>query len=131
MYKEHAIFEPPPPDAVLWRYVDFTKFVSLLDKQARFFARADRLGDHFEGSFSKANVKLRPVIYKGEIPDDMLKGLARFRKTLPQFTLVNCWHESSHESAAMWRLYSRETDGIAIKTNFASLTSSLTCEEDI
>ena len=50
MYKEHEAFAPPPPDAVLWRYMDFTKFVSLLEKQALFFARADKLEDDpFEG----------------------------------------------------------------------------------
>lgn len=31
----------------------------------------------------------------------------------------------------MWRLYSRETDGIAIKTDFNSFKKSLTSDEDI
>ena len=43
MYKESRDCKPPPDNAVLWRYMDFTKFVSLLDKQALFFARADKL----------------------------------------------------------------------------------------
>ena len=38
MYKEHPSFDPPADDAVLWRYLDFTKFVSLLDKRALFLA---------------------------------------------------------------------------------------------
>ncbi len=131
MYKEHNVFETPPHDVVLWRYLDFTKFVSLLELHALFFARADRLGDPFEGSYSKANIELRPELYKGRIPDDTFKQLAKFSKELPRFTLISCWHESTHESAAMWRLYSRETDGIAIKTNSASFTKSFTCDEDI
>ena len=36
MYKAHDSFETPPPDAGLWKYVDFTKFVSLLEKEALF-----------------------------------------------------------------------------------------------
>ena len=32
---------------------------------------------------------------------------------------VNCWHMGEFESEAMWRLYARERDGIAIKTVFA------------
>ena len=31
---------------------------------------------------------------------------------------VNCWHMGKFESEAMWRLYARERDGIAIKTVF-------------
>lgn len=61
MYEEHPVFNPPSDDAVLWRYMDFTKFVSLLEKSALFFARADKLGDPFEGAFSKINVALQPI----------------------------------------------------------------------
>ena len=45
--------------------------------------------------------------------------------------LINCWHENAHESEAMWRLYARETDGIAIKTDFNSFKNSFTCSKEI
>ena len=65
MYKEHPVFEKPENENTkIWRYLDFTKFVSLLDKSALFFTRADRLNDPFEGSYSKVNIQLRPVVYK-------------------------------------------------------------------
>ena len=131
MYKEHPIFIPPEDDAVLWRYMDFTKFVSLLDTQTLFFTRADKLGDPFEGSYSKANVAMRPALYEGKIPESALQQMADFMKTSRLFTLISCWHEASYESAAMWRLYSREHDGIAIKTDFKSFAQSFTCDEDI
>ena len=57
--------------------------------------------------------------------------MTQFRKALPRWTLINCWHENAHESEAMWRLYARETDGIAIKTDFDSFKNSFTCSEDI
>ena len=131
MYKEHPAFNPPPSDAVLWRYMDFTKFVSLLEKQALFFARADKLGDPFEGSFSKVNEALRPILYNDKISEDSLLGWVRFTKELPRYTLINCWHENPHESEAMWRLYTGAKDGIAIKTDFNSFKTSFTCSEDI
>ena len=31
----------------------------------------------------------------------------------------------------MWRLYSREQDGIAVKSNFESLSKSFTCEQPV
>ena len=67
MYEDHPNFSPPEPGAVLWRYMDFTKFVSLLDTQSLYLARADQLSDPFEGSFPALNVALRPHRYPRRI----------------------------------------------------------------
>jgi len=126
MYKEHPAFEKPEnANAKIWRYLDFTKFVSLLDKSALFFTRADKLSDPFEGSYSKANVKLRPDIYKGKIPPDALKDLSQFYRLFRKFTAINCWHLNKYESAAMWRLYLKSNEGIAIQSTFNLLKGSL------
>ena len=131
MYKEHPSFNPPPDNAVLWRYMDFTKFVSLLDKSALFFARADKLGDPFEGALSSVNVTSRAAFYK-TLPETALQGnRINMDKEMRRFALISCWHESSYESAAMWRLYSRETDGIALKTDFSSFKQSMISDTDI
>ena len=149
MYKEHPAFNPPPDDGVLWRYMDFTKFVSLLDTSALFFVRADKLGDPFEGAPSIKNKELRTNAYVNQPPDQnplrlmfsedqwkeiseeqVQESMAHWRNQR-KFILINCWHESSHESAAMWRLYARETDGIAVKTDFSSFKRSMNCSEDI
>ena len=116
MYKEHPALSSPPDDAVLWRYMDFTKFVSLLEKQALFFTRADKLGDPFEGYWPMSTSDANAADF--------------FKATIP-VTLVSCWHESPHESAAMWSLYSRETDGIAIKTNSGPFIKSFTPRQSI
>ena len=149
MYKEHATFNPPQDDAVLWRYMDFTKFISLLESRALFFARADKLGDPFEGAPSIKNKEFRIEAYLNQPPEHnplrlmfsedqwkkiseehVQESMAHWRKQR-KFILINCWHESSHESAAMWRLYARETDGIAVKTDFSSFKRSFKCSEDI
>lgn len=143
MYEEHPSFDPPPPEAVLWRYLNFTKFVSLLDRKALFFARADKLGDPFEGSYSKKNIiKLRDSYAELledtniQLSDQQKYRLKRnsgrsFFKEYRKMVFANCWHESAHESAAMWRLYSGEYEGIAIKTNFGSFAQSLAGEEAV
>jgi hypothetical protein len=121
MYKQHSVFKSPQNlNAKIWRFMDFTKFVSLLDKSALFFTRADKLGDPFEGSFSRANIKLRPEIYK-EIPQGGLQQMSQFRSKVIKFTLVNCWHLNEYESAAMWKLYLSSKEGIAIRSTFSRL----------
>ena len=54
MYQAYKDFKIPPRNQVLWRYLDFTKFVALLDTKALFFARIDKLEDRFEGTLFKA-----------------------------------------------------------------------------
>src|SRR3989338_4981364 len=48
-----------PPDAKIWRYMDFPKFMCTLEDRALFFARADSFEDPFEGSYPRANVEAR------------------------------------------------------------------------
>jgi len=124
MYKEHPVFEKPEDEnAMIWRYMDFTKFVSLLDKSALFFTRADKLDDPFEGSYSKANVDLRPTVYEGKIPQDVLRTMSAFFEVMRKLTVINCWHLNEYESAAMWKLYLKSNEGIAILSTFNRLKS--------
>ena len=115
----------PPDDAVLWRYMSFTKFASLMTKKALFFARADKLGDPFEGSLSWLNVELFPYIH-GSMPTEYQDTLRIYFRNLPRFTLINCWHENETESDAMWKLYAGNGEGVAIKTTYRLLKESLT-----
>ena len=131
MYKEHPLINPPPPDATLWRYVDFTKFVSMLEANALFFTRADKLNDTFEGSFPRGNVEEDPSLYGDPFLADLVRDHRGFVKQLRPFTLVNCWHESTHESSAMWSQYTAKHGGVAIKTDFKSLSRSFVCDDII
>ena len=105
--------------------MSFTKFVSLLARNALFFARADKLGDPFEGALSPVNATLRPVLYRDSLPEDKRQLIGEFMKDVRRFMLVNCWHENKNESDAMWKLYSDIQDGVAVRTDFQSLASSL------
>lgn len=58
MYETHPAFQQPSRETMIWRYMSFAKFVSLLEKKALFFARLDRLGDPFEGSPPRLDVEL-------------------------------------------------------------------------
>ena len=117
-----------PPDAVLWRYMSFTKFASLLTKRALFFARADKLGDPFEGSLSSLNVELYQDIH-GTMAQEHQETHRLLFRNLPRFTLINCWHENETESDAMWKLYAGHGEGIAIRTTCGSLKESLSGDE--
>ncbi len=134
MYQASPYCNPPSGNAVLWRYMDFTKFVSLLEKQALFFARTDKLDDPFEGYWPDRNrVAARRSLEESTDPhrDLLLQTWLDVLQKWCRFTLINCWHESDHESDAMWKLYSKDDNGIAIKTDFDSFARSFTASEDI
>jgi hypothetical protein len=37
MYQRNPEFEEPEDTAIIWRYVDFTKFISYLEKKKHYF----------------------------------------------------------------------------------------------
>ena len=39
MYKENAIFKTPTDNTKIWRYMDFTKFVDIIDKEKMFYEK--------------------------------------------------------------------------------------------
>jgi len=127
----HPSFELPPDTAAkIWRYMDFTKFVAMLDSAALFFCRVDLLGDPFEGSVPRANEDYWKALREEHGGDEailqsnkaFLGNMARFSR---QRTYVNCWHVNEHESAAMWQLHSREDASIAIQSRCLLLQQCL------
>lgn len=124
MYKEHNSFESIDDNKKIWRYMDFTKFVDILENQALFFARSDRFEDKFEGTLPIANEVIEEK--ENEISEDKrdyehrectLKLIKEIRKHM----LISCWHINDSESDAMWKLYSQSTQSIAIQTSFGRL----------
>ena len=109
-------FIPPNEKTTIWRYLDFTKFMVLLDSGKLFFSRCDKLGDSWEGSCPKKTEKRRVGI---------LGDASSSFKLLREFTSVNCWHMNKYESMAMWEIYIKNNEGIAIKSSIKRLNESL------
>ena len=51
--------------------------------------------------------------------------MSGFSRILPKFTIINCWHINEYESAALWGLYLKGREGIAIRSTFDCLKSCL------
>lgn len=120
-------FVIPNPKQRIWRYMDFTKLVSLLENSGLFFAQVDKLGDPFEGSYSRGNERIRKFIYSKRMNRDEndLEKLTDDLKKYRKYTVVNCWHMSDHESAAMWKIYAKSNDAVCIQSTFSKLRSCL------
>jgi len=117
--KNKFIEKPKNENAKIWRYRNFAEFVSILDRKALFFGRADKLSDQFEGaySFSKDFESLIKKLTPQE--KEILLSIPKFTS---QFMYVNCWCLSEYELSAMWKLYLKSDEGIAIQSTYKRLS---------
>ncbi|MEW8201039.1 MAG: hypothetical protein AB2697_19820 [Candidatus Thiodiazotropha endolucinida] len=143
-------YETPNNESRLWRYMDFTKYVSMLSTSTLYFARADTFEDPFEGAkgvfdnkekwdeyylsfFMQAAKNQTDGVEWDQSDEYVNKEARRLLKEMEDVGIANrervyisCWHENEHESEAMWRLYSSYLDNaIAIRTTYLSLYSAL------
>jgi len=83
----HDSFKPPAnSSARIWRYMDFTKFVFMLETSSLWFSRTDKLGDPFEGSIPQLNILQEESwlaslnLHSNITIDDVLRTKRRSRK---------------------------------------------------
>jgi hypothetical protein len=111
----------------LWRYMDLSKFISLIDKKALWLARADTFRDKHEGRFPDDMRKLIEQAYK-TFDDDgssIVKDADDFQDYLRKNTYISCWHKNFDENMVMWEIYGRDTNALAIQTTVERMKESL------
>ncbi len=63
---DHPVFvQPENSNMKIWRYVDFAKYVAMLQQKAIYFTRLDQFADPYEGSLSKAEYENLVVVQSG------------------------------------------------------------------
>jgi hypothetical protein len=136
----------------IWRYVDFSKFVSMLATGTLHFACISTFKDPYEGWLPRSYMEtlvnltrtyldqmrqthdqiaaLRPVVDLAQL-ESVLKDAERklhmprlFKETNEKFG-ASCWHINEGESEAMWRLYSAAGAGIAIESTRDRLEAAM------
>lgn len=131
----HPHLIPLEPDAKIWRYMDLEKFKSLLDRKALFFCRADKFSDPFEGSIPRkeAEYRLKDAEEKAALfgrkfdkqsAAQGIEGITFMHLKFKKGMIINCWHINNNESDAMWRLYLKDNEGVAIQTNAKRIRQS-------
>lgn len=122
----------------IWRYVDFTQFISILEKEALHFSRSSSFSDPFEGSLPKRNIETRKAdidldTVQSKNPNwnrEIIEKFIEFNysvssEELKEWVLLNCWYINSYESAAMWDLYLKTDVGIAIESTYDDLLQAI------
>ena len=121
--------------SVIWRFMDFTKFVSVLDKGSIFLCRADKLDDSFEGSSTESDTNFWKSEYYVRKIREGKEGYAMMQQNLQdisggfellkKFVNINSWYMKEYESAAMWKLYAKTNEAVTIRSSYKRLRESL------
>jgi hypothetical protein len=123
-YQAFTQDKPMPRSQKLWRYLSFEKFAWLLETSKLHHTRLDLLGDPFEGSVTRPYARKRDAA-EGEIASAQARIERLGRQMHVFFSYATCWHASSFESAAMWKLYCSENAGIAVVSSVESMLESV------
>jgi len=96
---------------IIWRYMNFSKFFTLINNSTLFFPSALILNemDSYEG--------IIPIVI-----DHSIVGYEK-NKFLDS-VYINSWYISAYESLAMWKIFADHEGGIAIKTTVERLKAA-------
>lgn len=124
---------PEDENEKVWKYMDIWKFIDLLSKQTLHFSRADIIKKYepFDGKYPDSIFEIMEKFYlkvnKGDKKQtDMDIDFEKiFLSGLDKLHFINCWNLSTGESAALWKIYTQNKQGIAIQTTFKKLMDSI------
>lgn len=131
MLIELSRYKVPKDECVLWRYMDFIKFISLLESRSLYFCRADKLRniDPFEATLTRPQIINQVVNLSGATMKEshLYPALIELTSMLHEQeysrTYINCWHMNERENIKMWEVFV-PSYGVAIKTNYERLKAS-------
>lgn len=121
----HPDLSTPTDDKKIWRYLNFTKFGAMLQRRSLYFRRADRFSDRWEGVIP--SWLLNWVNEHVTLPD-WAQGATfaeHFRNVEIGRQYLNCWHLSDTESAAMWSIYGKNEEAVAIQSTVGRFKQAL------
>ena len=116
--------------------MDFTKLISLFERNELFFSRADYFDDKYEGTLPGLSnngiqeiLRRFPKEHRADV-EEHIKETRKASSVIRRLVNINCWHINEYESAAMWKLYLKSNEGIAIQSTYRSLSESIKVSDD-
>jgi hypothetical protein len=128
-------------DQIVWRYLTFEKFISLLEFSAIWFSRLgalQKLEDEFEGKLptkAKEKVLQRHKEWEKQMPsldfkEILHKAADNTINKIGDGLVVNCWCLSEAEDQKMWNKYVPDGRGVSIRSTIRRLGASLDIRGD-
>ena len=119
MYLSNDDITLPAPDTIVWKYLDLSKFLDLLLGKQLFMSRSDKFEDQYEGTFSEPTFEEIKKISGDNT--DFLDYYKHHRKNV----VISSWHINEYESYAMWQIFTKNNEGLAIQSTISRLQEAL------
>jgi hypothetical protein len=132
-YYKHPDLVLPDNNYVIWRYMDLSKFLSMLNYDAIFFSRADKQTDKLEGEYPNGMLsEIERRWGEGIKSDDGVTYtfLEWHVKKEIASRLISCWSTNPVETRRRWIEYTINTESVAIRSTIGKLTSCFDEEEE-
>jgi hypothetical protein len=121
----------------VWRYMPFSKFLSLIVYQALWFSKLNILQDQFEGMMPLTTKQMMQAHHQGlkkPFPPEQHwqfdEMASRNEQDSRELCIVNCWFLGENESARMWREYGGGKESVAIKSTVKQLIENIGVPRD-
>lgn len=119
MFQENPKLQIPSDDTLIWKYMDLSKFLDLLISEKLFMSRSDKFEDQYEGTFSEPTYQeIKKLL------EDNPKYLDAY-KSKRKNVVISSWHTNSYESYAMWQVFTKNNEGLAIQSTYKRLKNCL------
>jgi len=125
----------------VWRYLDFSRFVSLIENKAIHFSHVSAFEDMSDGIFNCLDkddhydittngkfVRIKAPSLGSRNAEDSNRYkefITLYHKVILRATGVNCWRIDDQESHGMWRIFVKSDEGLAIESTLEKLTGSV------
>ncbi len=107
------------PDTVIWKYMDLSKFLDILLSGKMFMSRSDKFEDQYEGTFSE------PTFEEIKKISENNPKFLDYYKSHRENVVVSSWHTNQYESFAMWQIFTKNNEGLAIQSTIGKLKEAL------
>jgi hypothetical protein len=127
-------------EKTVWRYMPFSKFISLIAYQAVWFSKLNILQDTYEGMLPAASkramreehqeFKSWPGFNSPEHHRQIDAWADDNENDGRELYVVSCWFLGEHTSERMWREYGGSTEAVAIKSTIGRLVNNVFVPRD-
>ena len=110
---------------VVWKYLDLSKFLDMLLSKKLFMSRSDKFEDQYEGTFSEPTFEEIKKIAANN------PKFLDYYKSHREKVVVSSWHANEYESFAMWQIFTKNNEGLAIQSTIGRLKKAVAVEKHI
>ena len=116
------IILPDDDNVIVWKYLDLSKFLEMLMSNRLFMSRSDKFEDQYEGTFSEPTYEEIKKIAANN------PKFLNYYKSHREKVVISSWHINEYESFAMWQIFTKNNEGLAIQSTLGRLKKSLETE---